>query len=128
MKCELVVPRRGITDLCGVVTSCHPMRGVIIDWPTLASVYRMLHRALMHPNAWCSRSFYRVIVTSCFPAQVTPDASGLNPLQAPPAEEREVAAIVAFAARYYSGMPFEVPGAFKSCALFPAPVCAKDVG
>lgn len=45
------------------------------------------------------------------PAQVTPDASGLNPLQSAPAEEREVAAIVAFAARYYSGMPFEVRGA-----------------
>ena len=41
-------------------------------------------------------------------AQVTPDGRGLNALQAAPAEEREVAAIVAFAARYYSGMPFEV--------------------
>ena len=42
------------------------------------------------------------------PAQVTQDGSAANPLQAAPAEEREVAAIVAFAARYYSGMPFEV--------------------
>ena len=32
-----------------------------------------------------------------------------NPLQAQPAAEREVAAIIAFAARYYSGLPFEVP-------------------
>ena len=31
-----------------------------------------------------------------------------NPLQAQPAAEREVAAIIAFAARYYSGLPFEV--------------------
>ena len=40
--------------------------------------------------------------------QVTPDGMAANPLQALPAAEREVAAIIAFAARYYSGLPFEV--------------------
>ena len=45
--------------------------------------------------------------------QVTPDAMAANPLQAQPSAEREVAAIIAFAARYYSGLPFEV----RSCKL-----------
>ena len=40
--------------------------------------------------------------------QVTPDGMAANPLQALPSAEREVAAIIAFAARYYSGLPFEV--------------------
>ena len=40
---------------------------------------------------------------------MTPDAGALNPLLAGAATERETAAIVIFAGRYYSGMPYEDP-------------------
>jgi hypothetical protein len=40
---------------------------------------------------------------------VTADASAPNPLMAGAATERETAAIVIFAGRYYSGMPYEDP-------------------
>lgn len=42
-------------------------------------------------------------------AQVTTDASAPNPLMAGAATERERAAIIIFAGRYYSGMPYEDP-------------------
>jgi hypothetical protein len=40
---------------------------------------------------------------------VTADASAPNPLMAGSATEVETAAIVIFAGRYYSGMPYEDP-------------------
>lgn len=41
--------------------------------------------------------------------QVTPDAEAANPLVATASREVETAAIVIFAGRYYSGMPYEEP-------------------
>ena len=41
--------------------------------------------------------------------QVTADLSTDNPLMAGAATERETAAVVIFAGRYYSGLPYEDP-------------------
>ena len=58
---------------------------------------------------------------------MTPDAEAANPLVATASREVETAAIVIFAGRYYSGMPYEEPATiFLKVRALPQPITHQD--